>query len=80
MRQAGLLSRPTASNSCRKNIGLTKPSPGSTLYRNAENIDDKTRQPIIMVINKFFWIQNDFFTMHFITTSKENVSSSSSNK
>jgi hypothetical protein len=30
--QAGLLSRATASNSCRKNIGLTKLPPNSTLY------------------------------------------------
>jgi len=63
VRQAGLLFRATASNSCRKNIGLTKPSPDSTLYRNAENIDDKTRQAIIVVMNKFFWIQNDFLIM-----------------
>ncbi len=31
--QAGLLSGTTASNSCRKNIGLTKLSADSTLYR-----------------------------------------------
>jgi len=31
--QAGLLSRATASNSCREDIGLTKLSPDSTLYR-----------------------------------------------
>jgi hypothetical protein len=31
--QAGLLSRATASNSCRKNIGLSKLSPDSTLHR-----------------------------------------------
>ncbi len=33
LRQAGLLSRATASNSCRKNIGLTTLSPDSALYR-----------------------------------------------
>ncbi len=32
MRQAGLLSRAAASNICRKNIGLSKMSPNSTLY------------------------------------------------
>jgi hypothetical protein len=36
LRQAGLLSRVTASNSCKKNIGLSKLSPDSTLYRKAE--------------------------------------------
>jgi hypothetical protein len=35
LRQVGLLSRATASNSCRKNIGLSKLSPDSTLYRKA---------------------------------------------
>ncbi len=33
--QACLLSRATASNSCRKNIGFSKLSPNSTLYRKA---------------------------------------------
>jgi hypothetical protein len=47
---------------------------------NAENLDEKTRHAMIVAVNKFFCIQNDFFTMHFITTSKENASSSSSNK
>jgi hypothetical protein len=32
LRQAGLLSRTTASTSCRKSIGLSKVSPDSTLY------------------------------------------------
>jgi hypothetical protein len=39
---------------------------------NAENLDDKIRHAMIIAVNKFFCIQNDFFTMHFITTSKEN--------
>jgi hypothetical protein len=34
-RQAGLLSRATGSNSCRKNIRLSKLSPDRTLYRKA---------------------------------------------
>ncbi len=33
LHQAGLVSKATASNSCRKNIGLKKLSPDSTLYR-----------------------------------------------
>jgi hypothetical protein len=43
---------------------------------NAENLDEKTRHAMMIAVNKFFWIQNDFFTMHFITASKENPSSS----
>ncbi|CAF4682755.1 unnamed protein product [Rotaria sp. Silwood2] len=42
---------------------------------NADNIDDKTRQAIVMAINKFFWIQNDFFTMHYLTAWKETSTS-----
>ncbi|UJR26979.1 hypothetical protein I4U23_008286 [Adineta vaga] len=38
---------------------------------NDEHIDDKTRQATVMALNKFFWIQNDFFTMHYLTMSKE---------
>jgi hypothetical protein len=33
---------------------------------NADNIDDKTKHGILMAINKFFWIQNDFLTMHYL--------------
>ena len=45
-----------------------------------ENLEEKTRQSTILAINKFFWIQNDFFTMHFIPTEKKNLSSSLSDK
>ncbi|CAM4842921.1 unnamed protein product [Rotaria magnacalcarata] len=38
---------------------------------NADNFDDKTRQAIVMAVNKFFWIQNDFFTMHYLSVWKE---------
>jgi len=38
---------------------------------NAENLDEKTRQATIMAINKLFWIQNDFFTMHYLRTWKD---------
>jgi len=38
---------------------------------NDENLDEKTRQATIMAINKFFWIQNDFFTMHYLTKWKD---------
>ncbi|CAF0879815.1 unnamed protein product [Rotaria sordida] len=41
----------------------------------ADSIDDKTRQSIVMAINKFFWIQNDFFTMHYLASWKESSTS-----
>jgi hypothetical protein len=44
---------------------------------NIENFEEKTRYATIIAINKLFWIQNDFFTMHFITTAKEESSSAS---
>lgn len=31
-----------------------------------ENINDKSKLGMMMALNKFFWIQSDFFTMHFI--------------
>ncbi|CAF1335122.1 unnamed protein product [Adineta steineri] len=31
-----------------------------------ENLDDKTKHLMFMAINKYFWIQNDFFTMHYL--------------
>lgn len=37
----------------------------------AENLDEKTRHDTIMAINKFFWIQNDFYTMHYLGAWKE---------
>ena len=37
----------------------------------AEHMDEKTRHATIMAISKFFWIQNDFFTMHYLTSWKE---------
>jgi hypothetical protein len=42
---------------------------------NVENLDEKTRQGTVMAINKFFWIQNDFFTMHYLSTWKEDSTS-----
>jgi hypothetical protein len=42
---------------------------------NAENLDEKSRQSTIMAINKLFWIQNDFFTMHYLTTWKDYLTS-----
>ncbi|CAF1018078.1 unnamed protein product [Didymodactylos carnosus] len=34
-----------------------------------ENVDNKTKKAAILSINKFFWIQNDLFTMHYIGSS-----------
>jgi hypothetical protein len=42
---------------------------------NSENLDEKTRQATVMAINKFFWIQNDFFTMHYLSMWKEDSTS-----
>jgi len=44
---------------------------------NTDSIDEKTKRGILMAINKFFWIQNDFFTMHYLMSIKD---SSISNK
>lgn len=38
---------------------------------NADNLGDNTRRAMIMAVNKFFWIQNDFFTMHYLSKDKE---------
>ena len=37
---------------------------------NADNLDDKIKYAMITAVNKFFWIQNDFFTMHYLTKEK----------
>ncbi len=44
---------------------------------NTDCIDEKTKRGILMAVNKFFWIQNDFFTMHYLMSVKD---SSISNK
>ncbi|CAF0727793.1 unnamed protein product [Rotaria sordida] len=40
---------------------------------NTDSIDEKTKRGILMAINKFFWIQNDFFTMHCFMSLKDNL-------
>ncbi|CAF1310467.1 unnamed protein product [Adineta ricciae] len=37
-----------------------------------EQIDDKTKKSAILALNKFFWIQNDFFSIHY--TKQSNTS------
>jgi hypothetical protein len=41
------------------------------LYK-TDTLDEKTKHDILMAINKFFWIQNDFFTMHYLISLKDN--------
>ncbi|CAF0735902.1 unnamed protein product [Adineta ricciae] len=41
----------------------------------AENLDDATKLAMVTAINKLFWIQNDFFTMHYLLKTKEDLSS-----
>jgi hypothetical protein len=38
---------------------------------NADNMDEKTKRGILMAINKFFCIQNDFFTKQYLMTVKD---------
>ncbi|CAF2439567.1 unnamed protein product [Rotaria sp. Silwood2] len=40
---------------------------------NADSIDEKTKRGILMAINKLFWIQNDFFTMHYLMSLKDTL-------
>jgi len=42
---------------------------------NVDNIDEKTRHGILMAVNKFFWIQNDFLTMHYLIPVKDQLTS-----
>lgn len=42
----------------------------------SETIDDQTRRTTLMAINKFFWIQNDFFTMHYLSNEKDSINHS----
>ncbi|CAF1303909.1 unnamed protein product [Adineta steineri] len=42
---------------------------------NADSIDEQTKRGILMAVNKFFWIQNDFFTMHYLMSLKDNSTS-----
>ncbi|UJR22159.1 hypothetical protein I4U23_025223 [Adineta vaga] len=44
---------------------------------NADSTDEKTKRGILMAINKFFWIQNDFFTMHYLLSLKNNFTANS---
>ena len=42
---------------------------------NADNTDEKTKRGILMAVNKLFWIQNDFFTMHYLMSLKDHSTS-----
>ncbi|CAF0772113.1 unnamed protein product [Adineta ricciae] len=36
-----------------------------------ESIDSESKHDMIKAVNKLFWIQNDFFTMHYLKTVKD---------
>ncbi|CAF1997874.1 unnamed protein product [Rotaria magnacalcarata] len=38
---------------------------------NADRVDEKSKRGMLMAINKLFWIQNDFFTMHYFISVNE---------
>ncbi|CAF3351066.1 unnamed protein product [Rotaria socialis] len=38
-----------------------------------DTIDEKTKRGILMAVNKLFWIQNDFFTMHYLISVKNST-------
>lgn len=50
----------------------------SEVVQNAETVDETTKRGMILAINKFFWIQNDFFTMHYLIPSKQTSKSEKS--
>ncbi|UJR22160.1 hypothetical protein I4U23_025224 [Adineta vaga] len=41
-----------------------------------DTIDSQTKHDMITAVNKLFWIQNDFFTMHYLMTIKDLSSTS----
>ena len=41
------------------------------LVQNVDTVDEMTKRGILLALNKFFWIQNDFFTMHYLISVKE---------
>ncbi|CAF1141806.1 unnamed protein product [Rotaria magnacalcarata] len=45
----------------------------------AENLDEITKRAMTLAINKLFWIQNDFFSMHFLAGPKDNSSARNKN-
>jgi hypothetical protein len=45
---------------------------------NVDTIEEQTKRGILMAINKLFWIQNDFFTMHYLMSIKDSSISTKS--
>ena len=41
---------------------------------NSGNIDDQTKHKMVTAVNKLCWILNDFFTRHYISLTKEKLS------
>ncbi|CAF0949845.1 unnamed protein product [Adineta steineri] len=40
---------------------------------NADNINEINKHGILIAINKLFWIQNEFFTMHYFIPLKDDT-------
>ena len=38
---------------------------------NSDTVDEKSKHGILMAVNKYFWIQNDFLTMHYLSSWKQ---------
>lgn len=38
---------------------------------NSEEIDESTKKTTLMALNKLFWIQNDFFSMHYLVAAHD---------
>lgn len=41
------------------------------VLQSADGVDEATKRGILMAVNKFFWIQNDFFVMHYLIPLKD---------
>lgn len=47
---------------------------------NSDTLDNPTKNSMIKAINKFFWIQNDFFTMHYLSKDKDDSTTTYAHK
>jgi hypothetical protein len=47
-------------------LGFAQNVLNNALLSNNLGLDDSTKKAALLALNKFFWIQNDFFTMHYI--------------
>lgn len=42
------------------------------VLQKCDTLDETNKHGILVAVNKFFWIQNDFFTMHYLLSIKDN--------